>query len=163
MLTMQVRFSDEQVDKLISRRIDAERAGHTAFPDNIDLSFINHHNANAARSLNVPASAIARDAKGSYVWVVVEDYAVPVQVEVVSAGEQISSVVEKPGARGLPVRADQWRAMTALGRSRVFDVGYRPEAANGNRLLTVNSPVILQPATSLAPGARVRINDAKKS
>jgi hypothetical protein len=107
--------------------------------------------------LRVPATAVVRDAAGARVWLALEERAVPVAVRELVRTEQHSVIIEVPGARGLPVRPEDWRALDSAARRAAYLHAKRPDALGSIQLLS-KGPVIHQPAAALRPGARVRVS-----
>lgn len=96
--------------------------------------------------------ALAMDAEGARVWMLLAGRAMPIQVDVVP-GESGSFVSERPGALGLPIRPGDWRLMPSQARQAAHRAAQPAPMAHAHRLLLPGATLI--PATQaarLAPG-----------
>jgi hypothetical protein len=108
-------------------------------------------NAQITGQWRVPASALQRDAEGTRVWVAVDGRAIPVTVDELQCGEESCVVVERAGARGLPVRLADWVALGSAARAAAF----RAASADHAHLLRANASVLAAIPPGLQPGAGV--------
>lgn len=161
---LQLSLSDDQAYRLLTDRVAIERAlGQPAFPEHMLLELFPRFGRGADQLVRLPASAIVRDGQDAYVWLVVDEMAVPIWVHEVERGEQSSVVVEKIGARGLPIRPDHWRALSAYGRCRVFLAAGNLDDVKLNRFLSPAARVIARPYDKLQAGSKVRSLNATSS
>lgn len=110
----------------------------------------------AAGDWQLPASAVVEDAEGARVWIVFNDMAVPVSVRVVQREGVSLTVQELADARGLPLRAADWRALSSHGRYLLYRATHDVPQGRPASLLGAGAAVIRQPDTLRPPGTKVR-------
>jgi hypothetical protein len=160
-LTLQLALPVEQAMRVLRDRVSIERTqGKSAFPEKMWLELFPRYGKGADQLLRVPASAIVRNGPDAMVWMVTEELAIPVLVHEVERDAQSSVIIEKTGARGLPVHAAHWRALSAYGRSRVFLAARHPDDGKWNKLLGPDARVIEYPTDKLQPGSKTRSGNA---
>ncbi|MES2536342.1 MAG: hypothetical protein V4632_10775 [Pseudomonadota bacterium] len=161
-LTVQLALPVEQAMRVLRDRVSSERTqGKIAFPEKMWLEFFPRYGKGADQLLRVPASAIVRNGSDAMVWTVTDEFAIPVLVHEVERYAQSSVIIEKTGARGLPIHAAHWRALSAYGRSRVFLAARHPDDGKLNKLLSPDVRVIEHPTDRLQPGSKVRSGNAR--
>lgn len=124
---------------------------HVPLPAQMWLEWRDRGNTQATHQWRVPASAVQRDSEGARLWVSIEGWAVPVAVNELQKTADYSVVSERIGARGLPVRAADWRQLGSGARRAAF----RAAAGRTMHLLQQSSRVIAEPPQDLVPGASV--------
>lgn len=95
----------------------------------------------------LPADALVQRHGGAQVWVLVDDVAVPLPVDVRQRDGAVAVVAESPN--GLPF--DDWRALGPHGRAKV----HRAQRATP-QLLDAHRAVLRHPGAALQPGERLR-------
>lgn len=110
----------------------------------------------ATRRVRVPQASLVRDADPPRVWVEVKDYAVPVTVRPLASAGDWPVITEVPGAMGLPIRAEDWKAMPAAARAAVYREISQPDPAAAAPLLVPTRRLIDPTRQALQPGQRVR-------
>lgn len=158
LLNLKLKLADDdQAYRLLQERVAAEQTrGKLAFPQHVRLKIFPRYGRRADQLLRVPASAITRAGAEAYVWVIVDEFAIPVRVHEVKREEQSSVVVEKAGARGLPIHPEHWRSMGAYARSRAFLAAHKLDDARLPSLLGTDVWIIEQSNNKLQAGSKVR-------
>lgn len=160
-MSVELALGEEQPLQILYSRINSEtNEGQKAFPERMWLEFDLHHGRGADQLLRVPVGAIARAGDEATLWLAVDGFAVPVQVQEIERGAESSIVTEKAGARGLPIRPEDWRSLTPYARSSVFQAARHLNDSKMNKLLHPTAQVIAAPDDKLRPGGKVRIDDA---
>jgi hypothetical protein len=159
-LNVTLSLNDQALYWLLRKRVGLERnAGLVAFPESARVDFLLRYGRAEGQVIRVPASAIVSNGDTPIVWIVVDGYAVPVAVDSIGRDGQSVAVIEKTGARGLPIRVADWLALTPYARSKVYLMARRIGAGE-NKLLTPGARVISRPDGKLRAGETIRIQDA---
>ena len=99
----------------------------------------------------VPVTALVKDGTGLRLWLAVAGWAVPITVTELQRVGAHSVVIEQAGARGMPIRAEDWRALGSAARRATYLAHHDAE----RHLLHVGAQLIVQPPTALPPGSPV--------
>lgn len=163
-LQLQMDLTDQQAYGVLHERVLLEQnEGLAAFPERMRLALTPRYGRGDGQLLRIPASAIVRRGADVSVWVVIDEFAIPLSLQEFERGENASVVTEKPGARGLPIRPEHWRELSAYARSRVLLAARHLDDAKWNKLLNPFTNVIEQPSDKLKPGSRARILNVNAS
>jgi hypothetical protein len=111
---------------------------------------------NGVVSYRLPAEAVVRDTAGARIWIAIDGWAVPVDIDELQHLRAHVLATERRGALGRPVRAEDWRAMGRAAREAVVRARHRPGQPAEADLLDDRAWVIVRPA-GLGPGQRVQV------
>lgn len=160
-LRVQLTLADDVAERLLQERVLLEKnEGRAAFPEKMSLSLLPGYGRSEDQSLRIPASAIVRNGSDVFVWVVVDDHAIPVTIQELERRTEFSVVAEKVATRGLPIRTLDWQSMSAASRSLTYRKASKQHNLKVNQLLMPSAIVIEKPDNSLRPGARIRRSNA---
>lgn len=160
-----VRLAEAQFPiGLLAQRVRAERKrGQAAFPSEILVELTPHYGRGEGQVFRVPATALARRGEDTFVWHDVGGFALPVWVrELGRVDDDDVLVTERLGARGLPVRPDDWRGLSAYQRGETLRAAAHPDDTRLNQLLVKDSRVIAHPDERLVAGLPIRSGDASR-
>ncbi|WP_221048354.1 hypothetical protein [Methylogaea oryzae] len=146
---------------LLAWRVQAQRKrGQIAFPSTIMVEFTPHYGRAEGQVLRIPAAALARRGDDAFVWREIKGFALPVWVRALGLIDGDVLVTERTGARGMPVRPDDWRRLSAYQRGETLRAALHPDDARVNHLLAKDTAIVAKPDESLSAGSAIRIGDA---
>ncbi|WP_054773216.1 hypothetical protein [Methylogaea oryzae] len=136
---------------LLAWRVQAQRKrGQIAFPSTIMVEFTPHYGRAEGQVLRIPAAALARRGDDAFVWREIKGFALPVWVRALGLIDGDVLVTERTGARGMPVRPDDWRRLSAYQRGETLRAALHPDDARVNHLLAKDTAIVAKPDESLS-------------
>ena len=154
---VEVRLTGNDGMSIIRDRVILEQqAGETAFPENLWLKISQNFERANGQLLEVPNTAIQAGDEHTQIWINLAGMAIPINVEVLNAGKENSVIAEKPGARGLPIHPEFWRAMSGTERKAIMSLIAQQSTPMAGKLLNNKSEIILQADQHLKPGKSIR-------
>ncbi len=141
---------------MVRKRVLVQKtSGRPAFSDHVLLW---SQKGKGTNTVLVAASTVVREGKQAWIWVNLDNTAVPVQVHADVCGAQSCYVSEnyQGGLYGMPISTAHWRAMGAGARARMFRLSaLQPATDRDPRLLRFRKKLIDRPGPRLTPGMPV--------
>ncbi|MFZ6775641.1 hypothetical protein ACO0LD_02335 [Undibacterium sp. Ji83W] len=154
---VEARLTGNDAMSIIRDRVILEQqTGETAFPENLWLQISQNFERANGQLLEVPNTAIQTGDEHTQIWINLAGMAVPINVDVLSTGKENSVIAEKPGARGLPIHQEFWRAMSETERKAIMNLLAQQGTPMTGKLLNNKSEIILQADQHLKPGKSIR-------
>lgn len=162
--TLVVDILDEYampINQVYKRLYAALERGQPVLPPQMRIELYPRYGRAEGQTMLLPANTVVHRGKDSFVWCRAGGFALPVWVRELGSQGNDLMVTEQTGARGLPVRPDDWRALSAYERGRVLHQAANLDKPLMNRFLAKDTPmVIAKPDERLRPGLRIRSPDA---